>query len=327
MRSQSVARSAPRMQRHVAQARLDHAVPVLGALGREQGGQRLGHEPLELHRRVERLACALERERIAEDLREDAEPGNELARPMTLAPERGKGDRPFDPPADGHGHGEVGLHADASPARLVGRGLGGQLVEPREQDRMAGLEALHRPGEIPGHRPQHRRSEGVYGPRVGEVRLARPRCKADQVRAVHVEQPDDPPERIGDRVIDAGRGQVDEAGGQLRQQPLEREQLAEGRGIRRGHRTGRIDHLGREARSHLLRLRRCVCLQSSEIDWLVQIGRPASCSGQSSPLRFRGTGIEIDRPTVSGNPSGSRSSWRTSEDGPERGNEVVPQPA
>jgi hypothetical protein len=98
---------------------------------------------------------------------------------------------------------------------------------------MAGLEVLHRPGKIPGDRSQHRRSEAVYGPRVGEVRLTRLRRKADQVRAVHVEQLDDAPERVGDRGVDARRGEVDEARRQLREQPLEREDPVAGRGTGR----------------------------------------------------------------------------------------------
>ncbi len=92
---------------HVAQARLDHAVPVPRMVGREQGGQHLGHQALEIHRRVERLPRALVCEGIAEDVCNDAKPGDDLGRPVTLVPERGKGDRPFDSPIDGHGHGDV----------------------------------------------------------------------------------------------------------------------------------------------------------------------------------------------------------------------------
>jgi hypothetical protein len=93
---------------------------------------------------------------------------------------------------------------------------------------------------------------------VGDVGLVT-RQESDAVASLGAEGFGDAPERIGDRVIDAGRGQVDEARGQLGKQPFKRQELADGRGIRRGRRAGRIDHRGRQARSHL-RLRRSVCL-------------------------------------------------------------------
>ena len=123
------------------------------------------------------------------------------------------------------------------------RSFGRQVGESRDHDRVAGPNVPKEPGKIARDGAKHDPGHAFDTPGVGNVGFVV--CdETDEVASLDAEGFGDAPKRIGDRFVDAGRGQVDETRKQLGKQPLERQELADWRGVRRGHGTGRIDHRG-----------------------------------------------------------------------------------
>ena len=124
----------------------------------------VGHRALEVHRRVERLLRTLVREGVAEDCRQDADPLDEVVRPVALAPQAAEGDAPSIRPATRHRHRQIGLHPDRAERRPVDRGLRRKVVERGEHRRHG------RPGRVGS--PRDRRSASDFGGTAGTPRTA-----------------------------------------------------------------------------------------------------------------------------------------------------------
>jgi len=176
------------------------------------------------------------RKRVAEDVGHHPEPRHQVPRPGALAADGAEVDQALDLASHRHRHRHDGLDLDPLQGRLVDVRFGRELVEPRDDDGVPAGDLPDAPGIGKRIRARGRRPEVDVrrGPRMRDERLAGLRRETAERAAVETEEVDDAPQGVGDRGIDPVRREVDEPGGELRQQPLERPQLA----VRR--RTGAI---------------------------------------------------------------------------------------
>ena len=222
----------PEHPRHVAQPRLDDAI-MFRRRGRQERSQDRRDVPLELDRHLERLPRTLVRQGVREYLGEHAHADDQIVRPVARAPETGYGDRALDAPRDSHRRHKDRSHPVLLPGRLVDMRLRGNVAGLRYHNGAARPNALDRPRkELGDPLRRHRGKNALNGP--GVAQLNRIGCQADDLGAIDVQQQRDLLQCVGDRAVDLGSRQVDEACRQLRQQPFERKCFARNhtRGIR-----------------------------------------------------------------------------------------------
>jgi tripartite-type tricarboxylate transporter receptor subunit TctC len=94
---------------------------------------------------------------------------------------------------------------------------------------------------------------------MGDVGRAGARRELDQLAAIDVEQQHDLPQRVGDRAVDLGRGQIDEARGQVREQPLELREILGGGSVAGKRRSGQNGYPWTRRR-YDMRVTRALCL-------------------------------------------------------------------
>ena len=182
---------------------------------------------------AQRPVGALAGERVGEHLRHQVQPPHQRLRPVALRAhriQRHDADRRFAPHAERQG--EVRPDSGAASGLHVDGRLRRRVVQRRERDDAAGPHLPHDPGVLllgartaiglgdPG-------GEGVGG----HDRLRVDRRPLPQGCEVEAERLADPAQGVLDLAVDLAGEQVDEPGGEIRDQDLEREEIL---GTRRG---------------------------------------------------------------------------------------------
>jgi len=158
---------------------------------------------------------------VGEYVGEHAHALDKGVRPIVLPPQAAQGEDARDTPRDEQRHAQVRLHAGALERRLVDRRLRGQVDDARCRHRLAIAPLLQDPG-IPfaqALEPRHR--DTGRGPRVGDASLFTRRRHVDQLGSISTDNGHDAAQRINDRGVDRGDGQLEEPGRDLRQQTFE----------------------------------------------------------------------------------------------------------
>ena len=222
----------PQHPRHVAQPRLDDAI-MFRRPGRQERSQDRRDVPLELDRHLERLPGTFVRHGVREYLGEHAHADDQIVRPVACVSETGYDDRALDAPRDDHRCTKDRSHPVLLPSRLVDVRLRGNVAHLRYHNGAPGPNALDRPRKELGDPLRRHRCKSAFND-PGVAQLNRIACQADDLCAIDVQQQRDLLQCVGDRAVDLGSRQVDEACRQFRQQPFERKCFARNytRGIR-----------------------------------------------------------------------------------------------
>ena len=137
----------PEEEADVLEPPFDRAGLVAGA-GEEQRCEDGGRQALEADRLLQLVLCALAGEGVAEDLRQEPHPLEQLLRPRALAPDATEAEAAVELSGDDHRHRHVGFQPDTLVACPIEACFRGQVVEPREDDRS--ILVQHRPSPRPG---------------------------------------------------------------------------------------------------------------------------------------------------------------------------------
>ena len=184
----------------------------------ERGGQG-GQELLEAQALGERELHPPAVQDAREGLAEEAEPLHQVVRPGVAVTNGGEGEHAEDGSPGAQGDQDLRVRAHALEAVPIDRGRLGKLGESRESDDLPLPQSPRHPGELVVGRDPRRLLEARPRPREAEPRPAV--HVLVETASIHAQELDDVLERALDRHLGVGSADVNQPGGQRREERLE----------------------------------------------------------------------------------------------------------